>query len=72
MAASFGGKLEAATVAGDELICLFVKTVPGQPDVGMWNRDTIKPGVVKVAGVSPFHHRMAIAPVPIDRKDKPA
>src|SRR6185369_17369010 len=35
VAACLGRELEAAAVAGNELITLFIKAVPGQPNVGV-------------------------------------
>jgi hypothetical protein len=56
MAAGLGWKFEAPPVAGDELVALLVKAVPGQPEVRMRHDDALKTGIIKVACVSAFHH----------------
>ncbi len=57
MAAGLGRKLEAAPVAGDELVTLFVKAVPGQADVGVGNDDALVSGVVEVTRVCAFRRQ---------------
>ena len=65
LAPGLGWKLEAAAVAGDELIAFFVKAVPGQANVGMRNHDALVSGVVEIAGVRPFRDGAAEPPVAI-------
>ena len=72
MAAGFGRKFEAPAIAGDELVVLFVETVPGQADVGVRNDDALISRVVEIPSMRAFHHGAAVAPVAIHRKHEPA
>ncbi len=65
LAPGLGRKFEAAAVAGDELIALFVKAMPGQANIGMGNHDALVSGVVEIAGVRAFRHGTAETPVAI-------
>ena len=64
-------QFEAATINGNEFVALFIKAVPRQFHVCVWNDNPVKGGVVKMEVMRACYKRPVISPVSIDRQDHP-